>query len=131
MHEDETQIRQLIATWLRATREGDTRTVLDLMTEDVVFLRPGHEPMIGRAAYAAQALGASGGKTPQFDGASDIREIRVIGDFAYCWSHLRVTITPPGGAAMVQAGYILSVLRREHGKWRIARDANLLLPETD
>jgi len=39
---DEQQIRDLIATWLRASAEGDINKILPLMTEDVVFLIAGH-----------------------------------------------------------------------------------------
>jgi uncharacterized protein (TIGR02246 family) len=41
MSDDERQIRQLVATWMAATRAGDLDTVLSLMAEDVVFLRAG------------------------------------------------------------------------------------------
>ena len=57
MHADEQAIRELVATWLRASRAGDTETVLGLMADDVVFLVPGHPPMRGRAAFAAGQAG--------------------------------------------------------------------------
>ena len=44
MTEDERAIREVIATWMRASVAGDTATVLSLMTDDVVFLVPGQEP---------------------------------------------------------------------------------------
>lgn len=47
MHSDEREIRQLIATWMAATKAGDIETVLSLMAEDVVFLSAGQPPMIG------------------------------------------------------------------------------------
>ena len=49
---DEQEIRHLVAMWMAATKAGDVETVLSLMAEDVVFLRPGHRPMIGKAAFA-------------------------------------------------------------------------------
>jgi uncharacterized protein (TIGR02246 family) len=39
MQSDERDIRQLVATWLTATKTGDTETVLSLMTEDVARAR--------------------------------------------------------------------------------------------
>jgi ketosteroid isomerase-like protein len=40
-----------------------------------------------------------------------------------------VKMTPHDGAAPVErAGHTLTVLRREQGRWRLARDANLLAP---
>ena len=47
MPTDEDAIRQLVATWLDASR-ADTDKVLSLMTDDVVFLTPGHPPMRGK-----------------------------------------------------------------------------------
>ena len=60
MQSDEQEIRQLVATWMAATKAGDIETVLSLMAEDVVFLRPGHPPMIGKSAFAAAAKPPSG-----------------------------------------------------------------------
>lgn len=40
MSEDEKAIRALIERWMSATETGDLNTVLDLMTDDVVFLVP-------------------------------------------------------------------------------------------
>ena len=126
MSDDERQIRQLVATWMAATRAGDLDAVLDLMADDVVFLRAGHPPMIGKAAFAAAAAVQPG--SPRFDGTSEIQEIQVSGDWAFMWSRLTVTVTPPTGAPMKLAGPVLSVLRREGGRWVLARDANMLTP---
>ena len=54
MSDDETEIRQLVQTWLAASQSRDFGTVLDLMTDDVVFMVPGAKPF-GKAAFAAAA----------------------------------------------------------------------------
>jgi uncharacterized protein (TIGR02246 family) len=128
MTSDEREIHALVATWMAATRAGDLDTVLGLMTDDVVFLVHGREPMIGKDAYAAAAREMAETGAPAIDGRSDIREIVVHGDMAFMWTHLQVVMTPSGGAAMRRAGYTLTVLRKERGHWVIARDANLLAP---
>src|SRR5215468_9344982 len=51
MTDDEGAIRVLIETWMKASQAGDIDTVLDLMTEDVVFMVPGREPF-GKEAFA-------------------------------------------------------------------------------
>ena len=57
------------------------------------------------------------------------QEIKVLGDWAFMWTKLSVTATPPDGSPpMERAGHTLTVLRTEQGKWVIARDANLLAP---
>ena len=126
MSADDAQIRDLVATWMRATREGDLPTVLDLMCEDVVFLRPGQPPMHGREAFAEGFMAGVGRFS--LEAQSEIQEIEVVGDLAYCWNYLTVTMTPVNGDASVsRAGPVLSVLRKEaDGRWRISRDANLI-----
>ena len=126
MSKDEAEIRALVATWMRATREGEVDTVLGLMTEDVVFLVPGREPM-RKEDFAAAARAQAAGTAPNFDGQSDIQEIQVCGEWAFLRSHLRVTMTPPdGGPRMRREGHTLTVLRKVEGRWLLARDANLL-----
>ncbi|MDL2356368.1 MAG: SgcJ/EcaC family oxidoreductase [Pseudomonadota bacterium] len=126
METDEQAIRALIAAWLRATREGDVETVLGLMTPDVVFLVPGQTAMQGRAAFEQGLRGMLA--THAIDSSSEIDEVCVSGDMAYCRTRLSVTVTSKHGATPVQrTGHTLSILRKgADGKWQLARDANLL-----
>jgi uncharacterized protein (TIGR02246 family) len=127
MDGDEREIRQLVATWISATKAGDTDTVLSLMADDVVFLVTGQPPMIGKAAFAAALRAQSGQGLPQFDGKSEIQEVRVFGDRAYLWTKLTVVVTPPNGSKPVtRAGHTLSILEKRDGKWLLTRDANML-----
>ena len=129
MPNDEKVIRELVDIWLRATAKGDLPQILNLMAEDVVFLIPGQPPMRGKSAFAA------GFKTAlehfRIDSTSDIQEIKVSGDLAYCWNHLTVTMTPlQGGPVKRRTGYTLTVLNRQpDGAWVVVRDANLLTAE--
>jgi len=126
MPTDEDAIRQLVATWLDASRAGDTDKVLSLMTDDVVFLTPGHPPMRGKAAFAASLASL---KSFDIQGRSEIEEIEIVGDWAWMWTRLTVTMTPKnGGPPVERAGNTLSILNRRAGAWKIARDANMLAP---
>jgi len=129
MQDDERAIRELVARWQAATSAGDVDAVLALMTDDAVFLVPGREPM-DKAAFAAamRPAGAAQGAAPPVDASSEIREIRVAGEWAFMWTALRVSVTPPAGAPVERAGHTLTVLRKVDGAWRLARDANLLAP---
>jgi uncharacterized protein (TIGR02246 family) len=48
---DEQQIRDLVATWMSATKAGDISTVSGLMTDDVVFVTG--QPPFGKEKFAA------------------------------------------------------------------------------
>lgn len=128
MQSDEQEIRQLVSTWMAASKAGDVETVLSLMADDVVFLVPG-QPVMRKADFAVAARAQSGQEAPQFDGRSEIQEIRVLGDWAFMWTKLTVVVTLPGGAqSMTRAGHTLSILKKQGGKWVLARDANMLAP---
>jgi uncharacterized protein (TIGR02246 family) len=127
MQTDEQEIRQLVTTWMAATKAGDIETVLGLMADDVVFLLPGQPPMMGKSAFAAAAK-AHSNKDAQIDGTSEIQEIQVLGDWAFMWTKLSVVVAQPGKAATTRAGHTLSILRKQNGKWMLARDANMLAP---
>lgn len=127
--DDERAIRELIETWMTATKAGDIQTVLDLMTDDVVFMVPGQEPF-GKETFRETAEEMKGGDAGgvRYEGKSNIEEIKVMGEWAYIRTHLNVTTIPSGGGAPIhRSGFTLTIFRKESdGKWRLARDANLL-----
>jgi uncharacterized protein (TIGR02246 family) len=121
---DEQQIRAAIELWLDASRKGDLATVMNLMTDDVVFLTPGNPPM-SKAEFEQRSRSMSG--KVNIEGRADVQEITVMGDTAVCWNYLEITATPDGSPPIRRAGNVLSVFRRgDDGQWRIWRDANLL-----
>ena len=61
------------------------------------------------------------------DGPAEVREIEVVGDWAWVRNHIEMAMTPPGGEPVRRAGYTLSILRKgADGRWRLFRDANLV-----
>jgi len=126
MTDDERAIRNVVDTWLAASKTGDIDTVLGLMTDDVLFLTPG-QPPFGKDAFAKMSGDM---KDVHIDGTSDIQEVQVFGDIAYLRNALRIVITMPDGKEMRRSGQTLTILRKEaDGKWRLVRDANLVMPE--
>jgi len=123
---DEEQIRELVSMWMSATKSGDLDALLALTAEDVVFLTPGQAPM-SKAGFASLQKEQWARGLSDFEGTSDIQEIKVVGDWAFMWTRLAIVITPQeGGQRIRRAGHTLSVLKRERGKWVLARDANML-----
>lgn len=121
--DDERAIRDLVANWMEASRRGDTATVLDLMTDDVLFLTPGREPF-GKDEFRAASASM---RDVQMDGHADIREIEVLGDKAWIRNQIELTITPSEGAPTRRAGYTLTIVKKcDDGRWRLFRDANLV-----
>jgi uncharacterized protein (TIGR02246 family) len=126
MNADEQAIRTAVAIWMKASADGDLPRVLALMDDDVVFIGPGRPPMRGKAGFA-EASKAIDGKV-RVEGASDIQEVRVSGDWAYVWTQLTMAMHPADGSAPThRSGPGLSVWRKKaDGTWVIFRDANMV-----
>jgi len=127
MTEDEKQIRGVVDQWLSATKAGNIETVLSLMTDDIVFLVAG-QPPFGKEEFR-QNSAEHADKSLEFDGTSDIREIKVLGDHAYIINWLTIEMKPEGAERMNLSGYTLSIFRKENDKWLLARDANFVAPD--
>ena len=123
MTEDEHAIRELVDSWMKASKAGDLATLLDLMTDDVIFMVPRQEPF-GKEQFRA-ALESMRGVA--MDGRAEVREIEVAGDWAWIRNFIELTVTPPGGKPVRRAGWTLSILLKDaDGRWRLFRDANLV-----
>jgi uncharacterized protein (TIGR02246 family) len=123
MTEDERAIRELVDTWMAASKAGDVATVLDLMTDDVVFMTPGQEPF-GKEEFRAASEAMARMK---MDGRAEILELRVLGDWAYIRNRIEIDVTSPDGETLHRSGYTLTILRKDDdGLWRLFRDANLV-----
>lgn len=124
MSKDERAIREVVETWMRASKAGDLATVLSLMTEDALFIVPGRPPF-GKEAFAAASKNM---KDVRMDGSAEIQEIQVAGDWAYLRNWIDVTMSPKDGPPVRRSGHTLTIMRKERdGRWRLARDANLVM----
>ncbi len=96
------------------------------MTDDAVFLVAG-QPPFGKGRFA-EAATAQAHASLTFGGKSEILEIKVLGEWAYMLTKLTVTSSQPGASKpTIRSGHTLSILHKQGGKWRFARDANLLV----
>jgi uncharacterized protein (TIGR02246 family) len=123
---EERQIRRLIDSWIAASNARDVPALMDMMTDDVIFMTPGRAPF-GKAEFAADVERMKG---VAIDARAEVNEIEVFGARAYIRNHIQVELTSPGQTPKRLSGYAMSVLRKDpDGRWRIARDANLVMPE--
>ena len=127
MPAEEEAISEVIANWAKASADGDIPNLLTLMSEDVVFLTPGKEPMLLKDFVEGTTKMR---ETHRLGVVPDIKDIKVSGDLAYAWSHLSVTRIPlqEGAPVAVRSGYAMSVFHKQaNGKWVLIRDANLMV----
>lgn len=128
---DKQAIRDMVHTWLEASKQGDSATLLTLLADDVVFITPGREPF-GKEAFAVQDAGAHASqmKDMNMEAEIDIKEIEVAGPWAWMRSFLKVSFTPKDGDPSKMSGHILTVLQKQpDGRWVIKRDANFVKPD--
>lgn len=126
MTQDELAVREVIATWMEATKRGDIRRVLGLMTDDVQFFVAGKPPMDKAAFEAASQPQVSANM--KIDAQSEIKEVCVEGNLAYALAHLTMAVTVSGSPDPIRrAGHALTVFKKVDGQWLLHRDANLLV----
>ncbi len=120
-------VRELLDAWLAATSNGDLHQLLQLMSDDVVFMAQGREPF-GKEEFAAGFQ--AGLEHIRIEAVGGFEEIVIVGDVAYARARLEVSVAPrAGGPAKLLAGNTLTVLRKQaDGRWVIVRDANMLTP---
>jgi uncharacterized protein (TIGR02246 family) len=123
MQDDERAIRKLISDWFTKSESGDVEGVLELMTEDVVFMVVGRPPF-GKAEFAESARKMKG---QNLRVVAEVLELRVQGSIAFSRVQLQITVDTPDGKQVRRAGHAMSVLLKQaDGRWLVARDANLL-----
>jgi uncharacterized protein (TIGR02246 family) len=121
--DDDRAIRDLVRTWMSASKSGDLSTVLGLIADDAIFIVPGRAPF-GKDAFAAASQVQS---NAGFEGTSDIQEIRIFGDWAFLRNPITVTTSTSDEQSNQCSGYTLTILRKlPSGHWVLFRDANLM-----
>lgn len=124
--DDVAAIRAVVQEWLAASEAQDGERLRPLMAEDVVFLLPGRPPMEGREAFMAAFRETAG--RHRLECTWHPEEIRVHGDLGWCRSRLEVRLKMDGAPLQEMAGPTLTLFGRQHGRWVLLRDANMLAP---
>ena len=114
---------QVHEAYVAAINSNDLPTLLDMLTDDVVFLSA-HEPvMVGKAAVRPWLEGYLKAYRTHWD--KPVQEFVVNGDWAFERYSYTSSDTPiAGGDRVTDTGWGLVIYHHDaDGKWRVARDA--------
>ena len=129
MTTDEEAIRNLSRDFVAAVRAKNLEAVLDMVTDDAIFLPPGAPEVRGKQAIAEMYSGFFA----RFDveQIATLEEVQVSGEWAFAWGTDELHATPvSGGPSMRTRGKSMTILRRgTDGAWRFARGINNMMPE--
>jgi len=127
--DDAGAIRNLGAAWVQAEHDRDLGALLRMVTDDVVFLRPGAAPIEGRQAL--EDLYRFVWASMSFRHRMRFREVRINGDVGYTVSDEDLTFTPLGDGSdfRLRGSGMAVILRGQDGRWRFSRAITNILPE--
>jgi ketosteroid isomerase-like protein len=119
MGEETKLIKQAIAAFAEAYKNGDLDTVVAYYAEDLIKLRNG---------YAAETKSETSKRLSDvfnnYNGIVDVivDEIQVQNNFAFTRGSFAVTLTPTKGGqtTRIERRY-LEIWRKDSGKWRVIR----------
>src|SRR6476620_1650836 len=122
---DRGAIARFTAEWNAAMKAKDVVTLMNMVTEDVVFLPPAFPPIRGRQAVEAMYRSFF----PQFSSIEQeavSEEVEVMGEWAFAWGMESIVLVPQGaGTPIHMRGKGLSILKRQaDGSWKCARAIN-------
>ena len=118
------QIRQLADRLIAAGAKGDVQAILDIMTDDVVFLPPNDTAKVGKEEYHRWM--APFQAKYSISESLQSRELRVAGDIACEWGLFQETFTPKTSSSetppIALDGKFLRIYHRQpDGDWKLAR----------
>ena len=124
---EESAVRAVHSSWIEAVNAGDVSRLLTLMTDDVVFLNPGREPL-GREEFPHGFR--TGHERAFIQCVSEIEEVAIFDQIAYTRCQDSLSVRPrSGGATMKLAGHRITIYRKQpDSRWLLARDVHTISP---
>ncbi|OVE79911.1 hypothetical protein BVY01_01275, partial [bacterium I07] len=115
-------LKNLLAEWDSASTVGDFETLASFYTKDAVRMQPNEHAWVGNDAIRAGFKNES--EQFDFEGVNTIKDVRVIGDWAFLRGVYSVKITTKtGGEPIQETGKWMSFLQRQQdGSWKIVSD---------
>ncbi len=125
LQEDEQAIDDLQNRDIAANLALKVSDLMDLRTDDVVYLVPGLAPLVGAPAVR-QYYEQMAKELANFDilaYEANWQEVRVVGDYAYQWGTTFRRVKPPvGNKETATTEKMLRILARQpDGAWKISR----------
>jgi uncharacterized protein (TIGR02246 family) len=127
---DRNAILGLLNRWRLATRAKDINAILQLVTDDVVFL-PSSVPPIKGKKEVEKLYRAFFPRYREIKHEAIIEEVQIAGEWAFLWGTDELRLTPESGDKDIHMkGKGLSVLKRQSdGSWRFWRGINDMIPQ--
>ena len=119
---DADQIKMLFEnTYATNLKTGDVKTYMSLFTNDAVWIPPGGLDQVGPKAIG-EAF-ANQANAVNIDAVLTADEIKIMGNSAYIIGTSVAKISPKDGSPTINAKFrVLWLMRKEQGKWKIARE---------
>lgn len=111
------------ANYVQAINSNDLDTLLDVLTEDVVFMAPNTPVMVGKDAARPWLAGYLEAYETHWD--KPVQEFLVLGTWAIeRYSYTSTDKPKGGGEPIVGTGWGMVVYHQDaDGAWRVARDS--------
>jgi uncharacterized protein (TIGR02246 family) len=117
---DEVAVRRLIADLVAADNARDLMQAVAIYSRDAILLPPGLPPIVGQTAIRERYRGLYANATPKLK--QEIEEVLVRKDWAYVRGRTsgQFPQAPSLPARDIDDKFVM-IMKRENGKWRIAR----------
>ena len=119
----EAEIRATDARWLAAARAHDLERTLSFWSDDVILIRPGSAPLVGKDALRKYVKDSFAIPDFSISWAIDRVWIARSGDLAYATGTDEISLTTPDGKHVVEHNNAVGIWRRgPDGAWKCAVD---------
>lgn len=109
--------------WVAAINDGSLERYVDLLAPDIIWVPPGADAIVGRAAVSDWL--APFFETYRYEFALDVEDFRPAGAMAVERGSFLTRLIPRGGGASMEHGGSYLVLWRNDDEWRIDRYVDL------
>ena len=122
--DDRAAIDQLHHSDQTASVNRDFAALISLLSDDIVMMPPGAQPVRGLSKVQRQMEAAQSAGTPTRQVLSyslNFEEVTVVGDYAFEWGTIRGESREPNGEVMTSQFNVMRILIKQRGTWKVHR----------